>query len=44
MVVGILEDMKSQSSQIRDIYVIVQPEKSVGTRGPSGLGFIGKVI
>ena len=37
MVVGILEDAKSQCSRIRDVYAVIQPEESVGTRGPTGL-------
>ena len=41
MVVSILEDAQSQCSQVRDIYVVVQPKESVGTGGPSGLGFVG---
>ena len=44
MVVGILEDVKLQSSQVWDVYAVIQPEESVRTRGPLGLGFVRKVF
>ena len=44
MIVSILEDAKSQHSQVWDIYVVVQLEEPIGTRGPSGLSFIGQVF
>ena len=41
---SILEDAKSQCSRVQDVYVVVQPEEPIGTRGPSGLGFVGQVF
>ena len=44
MVIGILEDTESQSTQVWDVYVVVQPKEPVGAHGPSGLSFVGQVF
>ena len=44
MVVRILEDVKLQCSQVRDIYVVVQLEEPIWTGGPSGLSFVRQVF
>ena len=43
VIMSILEDVQPQHSNIQDIYVVVLPEKSIGTGSPSGIGLVGEM-
>ena len=43
VIVSILKDTQSQRSNIRDIYAVVLPEKSVWTGSPSGISLVGEM-
>ena len=43
VIVSIVEDAQPQCSNIRDIYAVVLPEKSVGNGSPSGISLVGEM-